>query len=165
MYCYSVCSHITLSNHQVWPTAECSRLCKQSHIGGATIAAPHQPEALDWCACPFLGRKPPIDGLKRVTEGSASPSSKTNNMKWPRNTGVFVQLGVNHLVILKVGTSFALRAVGPTVGRPIGVKWLRLMLRGIYRRLIRRKFQCEMHLIFHIKSVPGRLSALGVPNV
>jgi hypothetical protein len=86
-------------------------------------------------------------------------------MKWPRNTGVFVQLGVNHLVILKVGTSFALRAVGPTVGRPIEVKWLRLMLRGIYRRLIRRKFQREMHLIFHIKSVPGRLSALGVPNV
>ena len=86
-------------------------------------------------------------------------------MKYPANSGVFVQLGVNHLVIPKVGTPFALTAVGPLVGRSIGVKRLRLMLKGIYRRPIRRKFQCEMHLIFHIKSVPGRLSDLGVPNV
>ena len=36
--------------------------------------------------------------------------------------------------------------------------------KGIYRRPIRRKFQCEMHLIFHIKSVPVA-GDLEVPNV
>lgn len=103
--------------------------------------------------------------LELTDVGFDKPVSERKASEYSTITGVFVQLGVNGSVIPKVGTPFALTAVGPLVGRSIGVKWLRLMLKGIYRRPIRRKFQCEMHLIFHIKSVPGRLSDLGVPNV
>ena len=145
--------------------AECSRLCKQSHIGGATIAAPHQPEALDWCERPVFGRRGIFHAWKQAFLGASKRPSQTKRAECSRNSVIFVQLGVNQMVTFKIGTSFALQAVGPLVGRSTGAILLGLMRKGIYRSPIRRKFQCEMHLIFHIKSVPGRLSDLEVPNV
>ena len=120
------------------------------------MANVHQAEALDQSERPVFGHRRLILARKHAFQGADRCSSPTISVEVFTNMGVFVQLGVNQTATRKIGMPFALPSMGPCFGRSIKTFLLGLMLKGIYRSPIRRKFQCETHLIFHIKSVPGR---------
>ena len=120
------------------------------------MADVHQAEALDLSQRPIFGRRRLIIARKYAFQETDTFSSPTITAEVFSNMGVFVQLGVNQTATRKIGMPFALPSLGPCFGRSIKTFLLGLMLKGIYRSPIRRKFQCETHLIFHIKSVPGR---------